>query len=105
MAFIFIQLTTIILVAGYSIKDAENTKWRLANIGIILGSMFGGIVLAFVIGVIVHDEESGVGLGITLSLIAAFIAAAGAVAGNKWRAGGLRKGHKVRNASNDKTVM
>jgi hypothetical protein len=105
MAFIFIQLTSLIVLAGYAIKDARSTKWKSVNIGIVIGSMLGGIVLAFVIGYIGHSEEVGIVEAVPFSLITGFIGAGGAIAGNKWRAGGIRKGRKVRYTPNDKTLI
>jgi mannose/fructose/N-acetylgalactosamine-specific phosphotransferase system component IIC len=105
MVFIFIQLTTLMLLAGYAIKNAESTRWKSVNIGIVIGSMLGGMVLAFAIAYIGHNQEFGMVEALPLSLITGFIAAGGAIAGNTWRAGGIRKGHKVRHTPNDKTVI
>jgi membrane protein DedA with SNARE-associated domain len=105
MAFIFTQLTSLIFLAGYAIKDAESTGWKSANIGIVVGSMLGGMVLAFMIGYIAHNEEFGMVEALPFSSITGFIGAGGAIVGNKWRAGGIRRGHKVRHIPNDKTVI
>src|SRR5258708_38545259 len=91
---IFIQLTSLMFLAGYAIKDSESTTWKFANIGIVIGSMLGGAVLAFVIGYIVHDEEFGMAEAMPLSAMTGLIAAFGAIAGSTCDAGGIRKSNK-----------
>jgi hypothetical protein len=63
------------------------------------------LVLAFVIDYIGHNEKFGMEEAVPLSLITGFVGAGGAIAGNKWHAGGIRKGRKVRHTPNDKTVI
>jgi hypothetical protein len=104
MAYV-IQLISLIVLAGYAIKGAENTSWKLANTGIVIGSMLVGTVLALVFAYIVHAEQIGILDTLPFSTLGGFGGAGGAIAGNKWRAGGIRKGHKVQYPPSDKTVI
>jgi hypothetical protein len=104
MAFL-IQLASLLLIAGYAIRDAESTRWRWINVGAIVGSILAGIAVALLAGVILHDPEFGPSLGLTFSTLFGFLGSACVIGGNKWRSGGIRKGQKVRAASNDKTVI
>ena len=57
------------------------------------------------IGHIGPNAEFEIVEALPLSLITGFIGAGGAIAGNKWRARGIPKGHKVRPTPNDKTAI
>jgi hypothetical protein len=100
-----VQLAFLILVAGYAIKDAENSDWRWANVGISLASWLVGFILAFVIAYLLHAEEVSIMQALTIATLVGYVGAGGAIAGNKWRSGGIRKGQKVRRTPSDKTVM
>ncbi len=93
------------LIAGFAIKKAEDADWKWANAGIVIGGGIFGILVAALIGFFVHDDDflpmMASPLGLSLALLGAF----GAIAGNKWRAAGIRKGHKVEYAKDENTLM
>ena len=99
-----IPLACLIAIAVAAIRKAEDENWRWANIGIIAGSILLAILLTAVIGLLLHDDNFLPQMGPTLVLILGLLSAIGAVAGNKWRSGGIRKGHKVEYSKDDKTV-
>src|SRR4051812_592994 len=102
MAFV-IQLLSLLTVAGYAIKQAESPDWKLANLGIIIGSMFVGTALALAIG---HDLDNvDIWLLTTFAIVGGFVGAFGSLGGNNWRSGGIRKGKGVRRPPKDKTVI
>jgi hypothetical protein len=102
---LLIQIVSLIVTGGTAIRKAEDTDWKWANAGIVVGGIIMGILVAAVIGFIIHDAHFVAGMGPALASILGFVAAAGAIAGNKWRAAGIRKGHTAKYAKNDKTVI
>jgi len=104
MAFV-IQLISLILLGGSAIKSAENTSWKLANTGIVVGSMLVGTVFALIFAYFVHAGEIGILDTLPFALFVGMGGAAGTIAGNKWRAGGIRKGRRAQYPPSDKTVI
>ena len=100
-----IQVASLAVLCGTAIRKAEDADWKWANAGIVAGGMVLGIFVAAVIGLIIHDADFLPAIGPTLAIGLGLLAAGGAIAGNKWRAAGIRKGHTVQYAKNDKTVV
>ena len=105
MASLLIQIVSLIVTATIAVRKAEDADWKWANAGIVVGGIVMGIVVAAVIGFLIQNADFVTEVGPTLAIALGFVAAAGAIAGNKWRAAGIRKGHSVQYAKNDKTVI
>jgi hypothetical protein len=99
-----IQLIFLFLTAGYAIKMAETTNWKLRNFGTVVCFMVAGFCLTFIAGYLVGRPVDTAD-GLTFSTIAGYVGSFGAIAGNKWREGGIGKGHKTGRTANDKTLI
>lgn len=104
MAFL-IQLVSLVVIAGTAIRKAEDADWKWANAGIVVGGIVLGILVPAVIGFIIQHAYFLPLMGPILAVGFGLLAATGAIAGNKWRAAGIRIGHKVQYTKNDKTVI
>src|SRR5580765_699785 len=91
---LLIQLVSLVVIAGTGIRKAEDANWKWANAGIVAGGIVLGIFVPAVIGFIIQDAGFLPAIGPILAFSLGLLAAAGAIAGNQWRAAGIRKGHK-----------
>ena len=99
-----IQLIFLVLTVGYAIREAETASWKLRNTGIVACCMVSGSCLSFIVGYLV-GRQVDVADALSFSTIAGYVGSFGAIAGNKWREGGIGKGHKGRRRPSDKTVI
>lgn len=84
-----IQFLFLILGAGYAITEAESIRWKLLNTGIVVSSTVAGFALF--VGYSLGNTEVTITDALTFGTIAGYIGCFGAIAGNKWRDGGIGK--------------